>query len=140
MCKKGYFLSTKSEPKCLRMDTVPNCAAYSMDDEKCVFCKPRFGLKNNRCESCSIRDCITCNVDTNMCSSCFPHSFPDDPSHITKCTRCPSNCTTCNEEGICTSCPIQYYLKDDECMPCLDANCEVCYYEGKCSVCRQGLG
>ena len=91
-------------PECPR-DTQPNCL-HCDSDSHCLQCKPGFALqKDATCIQCH-PGCEVCTID-QVCLKCFSGFTEGDM----KCSKCSSNCKSCNRRADeCSSCYFMYDL------------------------------
>ena len=54
------------------------------------------------------------------------------------CTACPIGCSSCDSNGKCQSCLVNYFLFTDHCLNC-PANCNYCTDGSTCTSCSAGL-
>ena len=129
-CAKGVNKDIES-CSCFSCDTFDsNCASCNV--KECETCKDGYYFSDEKkCASCSDIDpfCIKCS-DSTTCTECAStHNLIENT-----CVIKDENCTS-YEEGICTSCKTNYYLKDGICTLCTNSTCLTCDSSGKCTSC-----
>ena len=132
-CESGYYLSANGQRyqcnllpnNCLRADTAGNC----------LSCTTNYILYNNRIcvHKSSIVGCRTYDVNTFICTQCYP-GYQLDPNT----RRCvPQFCLRTNDQGQCLQCMPQYRLSNHLCVADIP-NCIEYGFNGRCVRCSQG--
>ena len=132
-CIEGYYSDF-----CDKICPVKNCIKCEQDDGKCIDCDSNFKLIDN---TCCENFCKKCNDDG--CLEC-----EDLDKYGQKCSNCPSNCKSIQDErkceqesGKCYSCNKGKW--GDECDKTCNSGCDLnqnnCEQEsGKCYSCNKG--
>lgn len=139
---------------------ITNCASCSLNTNTgittCVNCNSGYYLDSyGVCVVCPV-GCTTCiykqNNNTVDCNSCAPTFImtttgqsrcvcPGD-SYIymlnLSCVRCPTRCSVCSSDTICSGCTSGYYLSGTSCPNCMPV-CITCTTGTTCSVCVNNL-
>lgn len=124
---------------------------------RCISC----GENNSGCANCTdFTKCDKCRnrsrdgPDLNgkaTCSPCAPNCRNCARSGSGKCDQCArgarkvgdqcercniANCDYCDSSsGVCSTCASGFYLKENECLPCVE-NCRMCRDSERCTFCR----
>ena len=116
VCTSCYYLWDLADSSCtLNLE----CNAF----DNCTDCGQGGGyiLAGFNCIKCPvIANCKQCSqTNSSACSICDKGYFIND----TICSACPSRCTTCKSDEICTGCAVGYTLPED-------------MSEGRCIACQ----
>jgi len=143
-CKEGFFTSPqnglclscdKDCQSCQKAGACSSCKAPAkLGTTRCLTCAPTEFMAGDTCQSCSsqVRHCSKCEPHQQqvVCSACQSGfklnsqgfcSCPED-SYLDSargiCTRCPSTCSSCSNDGTCTACadPAQIVI-EGKCAP-----------------------
>jgi len=95
----------------------PNCATWDSANNNCSTCKEGYIIYGGMCKSCNEihgESCTECTVTSCLeCSSGFVfHGV------CKQCNEFTPHCIACNDDGTCTSCSDNLYVKDGACVDC----------------------
>ena len=99
-CKNDYNLNgTLCVP--VKITCSENCLTCS-STSKCTTCNPTFALlTNGSCTPCASECVSTCGPnDPLLCTECKVGFYKASG----KCVKCPLNCKSCSNNGICDTC------------------------------------
>ena len=96
-----------------KLDCPSTCSSCT-SSSNCQSCKPNYGLQSNMCSTCPsgtyLSSSQTCNRKTKLSSKRVI---------LIPLLACPSTCSTCTSETVCTNCLAGYGLQNDsECATC----------------------
>ncbi|KAL4456253.1 hypothetical protein ABPG74_014214 [Tetrahymena malaccensis] len=117
-CLKSYFYSSG---QCLPCH--PNCSScYGFQSNECYTCQLGMQQQGNTCTSCGdgnyydslLNSCQQCNP---VCQTCYGASSSNCLScqsgkylYQSTCNICPSSCSSCQSQTMCTSCANSFSL------------------------------
>lgn len=123
------------------------CQVAVCPDQNCLDCGESVGcnicasgsyLNVDTCSPCTDVACLSCPYDPSFCTACFPeYANSNGTCSNTLCDN--SNCLTCADPTVCTSCGLGYQLQSGSCLPCSDSLCMVCSASlSTCTECFKG--
>lgn len=130
-CVNTYYLYNNT---CVQQ--CPN-NMLTLDSMNCILCTNKF----INCSTCNVNQCLTCTYGQLSNGSCIPCS-PGYYAESSACTPCPSSCSTCESQVLCTSCKSNNYLLNNMCSSSCPINmfpngttCSICL--ANCNICNQ---
>lgn len=118
-CATGYYVSGVS---CLPCSA--SCSTCSIYAGNCTACGQGLILTNRSC-LCSDAACTACNATSPNCALCtytilgtFTQCASCQSGYYlsgTSCTKCPSDCLTCEANGVCLTCPNTFQVLSGSC-------------------------
>ncbi|ELP93756.1 hypothetical protein EIN_322690, partial [Entamoeba invadens IP1] len=163
-CENGYFLNSQMECKSLG-DLKDKCSMPLPTGGGCAICKDGFYKVEKDCISCD-ESCGTC-LNLYQCSSCAEGYYQIqgetqlclsnttlsnciksnsygcemcmDRYHLSnyRCSKCSSNCISCQTEDVCTLCEItDFVLVNNNCTHFSDIEWCLKASNSKCNKCK----
>ncbi|MBE6449382.1 MAG: hypothetical protein E7013_01605 [Alphaproteobacteria bacterium] len=131
-CNDGYYGTTSCSPcpgNCATCDSNGACKTCidGYTGTTCTDCASGYYADGGTCIELT---CENGTVDGDTCAC------NDGYYGTTSCIPCPSECATCDSDGVCTSCQTGYYLSDSGCLTCA-SGCYSCQDGTSCLSCNQ---
>lgn len=134
-------------------DNASGCSLCSQST--CEYCLPKFvkDPETQKCLPCKVENCDYCvksAIGEDVCAACSSSFFLDIDTNL--CSKCGSNCATCNPDGFCMTCEESrelssekkcicrkgyYALEGGNCTKC-NENCATCSPNFPCESCISG--
>ncbi|CAD8102505.1 unnamed protein product [Paramecium sonneborni] len=145
----------KCDPPCFTCLNQSQCLtcednSFYIEQFQCIQCQIPCSTCQNQefCLSCISEDyqlingqCIKqCSLNCLSCKNALYCIICEDGYYLNEtysCVKCQDSCENCLSQDKCTSCQIQYYIKDYDCLQC-QLPCLTCLDEQKCTSCVDG--
>ncbi|ELP86126.1 protein serine/threonine kinase, putative [Entamoeba invadens IP1] len=130
ICDTSYFRNF--EGKC--QSCIENCLMCN-NEQKCLSCQKDYFLLIDSTQCISYDKLVNCDVkDQSGCSKCT-EGFYIDNQYCSSCSSQTTNCSRCNQNGMCSNCDDNFVLISQKCVPLHQvANC-VEVTNSKCTSC-----
>ncbi|ELP89685.1 protein serine/threonine kinase, putative [Entamoeba invadens IP1] len=135
-CLPNYYLDNGICVACLLKE---GCAICSNTANACLECLEGYFPSNEKCLTCSTKNCESCDRITKKCFSCVDGYYLNT-SECILCSKTNENCNLCNTWDTCLLCNNNYFLEGNKCISCSQKeHCSTCSnVDSKCIICVDG--